>query len=95
MHDDPVQSESTNVNQVESSTPKGNFLDIAGSEKEQSGVEELSLKVGDSESKTTSDVPTEDVSTSDANKSHKHRFQINDSSSKTNNRINHLIFKHF
>ena len=80
MHDDPVQSESTNVNQVESSTPKGNFLDIAGSEKEQSGVEELSLKVGDSESKTTSDVPTEDVSTSDANKSHKHRFQINDSS---------------
>ena len=40
----------------------------------------MSLKVGDSESKTTSDVPTEDVSTSDANKSHKHRFQINDSS---------------
>lgn len=80
LHDDPIQSESTNVNQVESSTPKGNFLDIAGSEKEQSGVEELSLKVGDSESKTTSDVPTEDVSTSDANKSHKHRFQINDSS---------------
>ncbi|CAX41192.1 ubiquitin-binding protein, putative [Candida dubliniensis CD36] len=80
LHDDLAKSESTNTNQVESSTPKGNLLDIAGSEKEQSAVEELSIKVGGSESKSTNDVLTQDVSITDPNKAHKHRFQVNDSS---------------